>query len=104
MSNLKNKFTPGPWVYGDASENGQYIWDPKGERIVAEAYPDWDQDFEANAHLIAAAPEMYALLLKNLNEWKQYDMANDDNGATGKARIKLMKDIQKLLVKARGGK
>lgn len=58
----KTKFTPGPWTVGDASECGYYVWDPQGERIVAEAYPDYNQDFEANAALIAAAPEMLEAL------------------------------------------
>ena len=62
--NKSNKptYTSGPWEVGDDSVTGRYVYDPKGERIVAEAYPDEHQDYEANARLIAAAPEMLEAL------------------------------------------
>lgn len=43
------KHTQEPWSLGDFSTHGQYIWDKRGKRIIAETYPDEHQDFEANA-------------------------------------------------------
>lgn len=56
----KPKFTKGPWEVGADSTSGQYIVAKFDESlvIVAESYPDGNQDFEANARLIAAAPTL----------------------------------------------
>ena len=61
------KHTKGPWIVGHHSQNGQYILDKDGEEIVAETYPDDHQDFEANATLISACPEMLEALEKFQN-------------------------------------
>lgn len=51
------KYTKGPWFPGTNSDTGEYIITNNGI-IVAETYPDNHQDFTANAHLIAAAPDL----------------------------------------------
>ena len=61
------KYTPGPWTYDGIC----YIWGPKGEMIADDGIPDEQEmetirlrgvgaalPMEANAHLIAAAPEL----------------------------------------------
>jgi hypothetical protein len=84
------KFTKGPWeIFGDWAIN-----DSNG-RLIAQFEPlcddislaNTDESF-ANAHLIAAAPEMYALL-KNI----QLEHCNT---------AKLYNEIDDLLAKARG--
>jgi len=53
MSN-ETKWTPGPWVVCPAGD----IWSENLVSLVADTY----SPVEANAHLIAAAPELYEAL------------------------------------------
>ena len=63
MKPLEAKYSPGPWSVAKKSkltgavvaEDGEMVCDPTG----AGRYED---EAEANARLIASAPEMYALL------------------------------------------
>ena len=67
-------FTPGPWSVGPAHVVAQRSADNEGRRttrFVAEATlsaPYVEGEREANACLIAAAPELYSVLL-NIDEW-----------------------------------
>lgn len=57
------KFTPGPWATDPAEPH--LVWAGSDHpQVVAEAWIDWENRVptRANAALIAAAPEMYALL------------------------------------------
>lgn len=82
------KFTKGEWEFDRSIER---IVDAEGETICATG-GSWDfyKNAEANAALIAAAPEMYGILEHILSV---YEMDYDD---TNKAL--------KLLAKARGEK
>ena len=77
-----HKFTPGPWV---AVRNASY-WDVKPQErrwedpftvgdvcASAPGYPDAGLQ-EANARLIAAAPEMIDVLL----QWRNAEATSDD--------------------------
>ena len=61
-----SQHTPGPWSLRGRTIRGPHPKDPKGRtRIVANAV--WDRgtyvdEAEANAHLIAAAPELLEAL------------------------------------------
>lgn len=54
---MKNKkkslYTPGPWVLRNRTLYGAT---PSGR--IAELHSGWDETFEANARLIAAAPQL----------------------------------------------
>jgi len=58
----QRKHTPGPWVVGD---NGVRVYAPDSDTIINDpndwSFPDWDEA-EANARLIAAAPELLEVL------------------------------------------
>ena len=61
------KWTPGPWRYTKAAPSGDRGVYADGTGIFAEAFADIRRagennatEAEANAHLIAAAPDMYA--------------------------------------------
>lgn len=69
---MDTKFTPGPWTY-EIIPCGKFFCANigiEGHRKIATIWPiDWDEDYdptvfplEANAKLIASAPEMYAAL------------------------------------------
>ncbi len=60
-----SEYTPGPWQL-----DGGYLSDADGQTIVHNIEPSWvpgawanDPLATANAHLIAAAPELYEALL-----------------------------------------
>ena len=67
---METKWTPGPWRYDRT--NGSPT---TGEHMIAGAKPGYlaevrdcgSGDVRANAHLIAAAPDLYAALERTLN-------------------------------------
>lgn len=86
------KFTPGPWRRS-AFEDDWAIRGAKCDRVIARPNCNID-DASANAALIAAAPEMYALLSNILNDLEtDGSISPNDNAAN---------DIRMLLAKARG--
>lgn len=59
--------TPGPWKFDYDEAENQYRVCGEDERVIART--DWDEEKdEANAQLIAAAPDLLQALLK-LKEW-----------------------------------
>ena len=55
----ESKFTPGPWLFSSyKSGNSVIVIDGKEFDVATVNYPNRD----ANAHLIAAAPELYEAL------------------------------------------
>ena len=53
---MNTKHTPGPWE--TTRQSGiTYIWQAGTENAIAKVYADVNEDSEANARLIAAAPE-----------------------------------------------
>lgn len=85
----ETKFTKGEWKVSGASISC------KGSGYIAKALPVYmdKQERTANAHLIAAAPEMYELLELAIS-YIDGDSIEDF--------IYNYKDIKKLLAKARG--
>ena len=92
------KFTPGPW---DACERGDYAdFDGDSNVIlgndtrIAVVQNSGTAEDDANAHLIAAAPEMYAALesAQKLIEAAQPTLE----------RVKVYKKVTASLAKARG--
>ena len=63
------KFTPGPWLFSSyKSGNSVIVTDGKEFDVATVNYPNRD----ANAHLIAAAPELYEALEELLIQTRQY--------------------------------
>jgi hypothetical protein len=57
--------TPGPWVVGDDDDNGQVIVDGPSYSICRchhHCVGTIELEMRANAHLIAAAPDLLAML------------------------------------------
>ena len=52
-----SKFTQGPWIFDD-----EYIFTAYRGMMIADVMAVREKEFNANGRLIAAAPEMYALL------------------------------------------
>lgn len=115
-----SKHTPGPWNY-DSGYIDTHAVDDDGSRdyiILAEMHstfgPDnygvdqWmlpPEEYEANAHLIAVAPEMYELLERAgeiMNELESLiDNAFTNDASAQKSQW--LKDADALLAKIEGG-
>lgn len=88
----ETKFTPGPWFIDGQGIGPKSSADDQSYGITMpvayiEEY-DWPENHEANAHLIAAAPEMYAVLA-----WLN---------CRGGLGLDVHKSIEAALAKARG--
>ena len=63
---MNTKFTKGEWAIVDSTNKSLSIWASTSECITAINYDFWDEKYQdelkANAHLIAAAPDMYKAL------------------------------------------
>ena len=87
------KFTPGPWAWGNEDWSDQWFLQP-GVLIIDYdgGGPSGSDEFDAaNAHLIAAAPDLYAalyaLLKANLScDDDNIDAADAARAALAKAR------------------
>lgn len=103
-----SKFTPGPWRWMENKYRGGYSG-LCGAENIAVLFPNscndgddgdaWFEDFpsEADANLIAAAPEMYEALQTVFEEW------NDNDGFSSLDRtMKSYNAIRKALAKADG--
>ena len=88
-----NKHIPGPWHVGP-TKTGTVVYDSTGwpvtVAVVAYARNATYGTAQANAQLLAAAPEMLSGLLLSINELEQWERM-DDNG-----------DIEAVLGKLRG--
>jgi hypothetical protein len=60
----ESKWTTGPWYVGEPNDKSEHSIGIHGaDWVLAEMCDDaTDQDQDANAHLIAAAPDLYEAL------------------------------------------
>ena len=99
----ETKFTPGPWHANKPSESNGW-WEVHGKKEVCTCYIG---DVEANAELIAAAPEMYACLCKLVDWNNKYPSNKDYNNYSQIVHIgnlcnAICKEAEAILKKARG--
>jgi len=89
---MNKNHTPGPWVYYYEQIGNQHIVWSDNSRIVSLSMND---DAESNARLIAAAPDLLAVL-QDLQEsagyWSEYDVP-----------IGIVDRINAAIAKAAGG-
>lgn len=97
-----SKFTAGPWR---ADTDGYHIM--KSSRAVAAVFGvnghgQIPAETKANAHLIAAAPEMYAALRKVLG-YLDYPGNGKPPDSAGAATVEVcLEEVRDALAKARG--
>lgn len=105
------KFTPGPWKKNQGTIEGAggqqiaslYSFRYHPDIIEAGAQLKVEENEEANAHLIAAAPELYEACEDTLEAIHKWICENDEIPAVSADRfIELRQGITKLLAKARG--
>jgi len=100
---MMSKYTPGPWkmtdvrkyrdeAFFEVSSNASIFW------LAKVGAPDDDfEQAKANAHLIAAAPEMYELLKEQIECYNQMPMSD-----LNYAGIEWIRRARKVLAKAEG--
>ena len=89
---MAGQFTPGPWKMREVGDLDIAYSIDAGRNAVADVYNHADE-WEANAHLIAAAPELYRVLT---NAVAQYDAIK------GGPIIGALEAARSILAKARG--
>jgi len=88
---MSAKFTPGPWVA--ERRNGYHDVVPEEGDVVARVHDVMDGDGGfSNAALIAAAPDLYAVLLEHL-AWYQGRYVDEED---------IVRRTRAALAKARG--
>lgn len=77
------KFTKGQWYV--EKESGMVV-STHDKTEICEYHPTGDYEFEANANLIAAAPEMYAMLETAVGMFSGTEFASRAEKLLAKAR------------------
>lgn len=98
-SNPKTQFTPGPWL---SDEDGAWIrqgTDGVWVAFTCEQLGSFGRVQKANAHIIAAAPEMYEALSKACAAWDEYDA---DNSVGVDELWDAFSDVRAAIAKAEG--
>ena len=105
MSN-ETKFTPGPWSLdnNDVRDEAQAVLRDATGCIVADAFTmDRTGECEANAHLIAAAPELYEALEDCMTALEPYDDAKPRDWKSDRENLRrVYQSARFALAKARG--
>lgn len=96
------KFTKGPWVKVKRRYDSAFAVESDNTGFgVCTTVLNEDTD-AANAHLIAAAPEMYAMLEKAMAEIDWLDeFIHSERGVGKREEPEMVAEIKKLLAKAR---
>lgn len=102
------KHTPGPWRGGTMVDHTPSVY--AGDRRICDVNGVSNggrtslstPEGRANKKLIAAAPDLLAALQLLMNEFHQYDHANDEGSLTEKARRHCIK-VARAAIKRAGG-
>lgn len=100
--------TPGPWAVRKVAHNGtMFVEGGKDSYAVAQVHLgapdaiDGKGTGEANAHLIAAAPELLAALKRVRSQYVAF--LQETSLVKDKFHARLLSDIEDVLEKAEGG-
>lgn len=91
---MSAQHTPGPWLYAQEGVNSFGIVKPDGHSVVhlvALSNSTAARDLEANARLIAAAPELLAALELMLKQFTKTPSTLKDSEARCKAHAAIAK-------------
>lgn len=81
------KFTPGPW-HSENTDDGKTALIYQGKERIADVDLDHNQDGEANAKLIAAAPDLYAACKEFIRKVETGEARSTESYVQMKAAIK----------------
>lgn len=98
-----SEFTKGEWLIVDSTGQSLSVWASESECITTINYNFHDKEYQnelkANAHLIASAPDMYAMIKEVADMQKQWYGYGVD---THMKLADMAKKMETLLKKARG--
>ncbi len=95
-------FTPGPWGY---TESSGYVWgaDEDTKICMISFIPKQRDAMDANAHLIAAAPEMLEIIQALYNWYELSDAGPHAGSLLFEDDITLQAHLAAAIHKAKGG-
>ena len=103
---MELKITKGEWTIVDSTDKSLSVWASESECITTINYDFWDPKYQdelkANAHLIAAAPDMYKALERVKQGHLNLCELNIVPDRYQKDAYKIVNEIDELLKKARG--
>jgi hypothetical protein len=96
---MKTAHTPGPWIVESVENKGQSTIVDNNDHLVAEVYSDSCNQLEedANARLIAAAPDMLNVLKRVKIIWDREGI-----GSSERESEPLYRDLCTAIAKANG--
>ena len=109
---MEAKHTPGPWKLNADEDTGMNdsgcILDSVGHVIVTDIYGTFKNgrttgEAEANARLIAAAPDLLAQLQRTLIDLEDFCSDEPEFEWSQDAGNKMIREIEQAIAKARGG-
>ena len=97
----EQKHTPGPWESGNGTTS---IYGSDGKEVARRIWhgPQDDERSLANARLIAAAPELLALLNRIVSESVRVEY-EEDGPACAEMAYSLIDEVRAAIAKATGG-
>lgn len=109
MTDRKTSFAPGPWTinpqYNHEHDCGWRIEAKSGPPVAIACYRGGTGPAKANAYLVAAAPDLYAALEREMLhlEEEYLDLLADiqEGGGPHTARLKEIDDCRQALAKAK---
>ena len=99
---MNTKHTPGPWIYEASTRTIRAV--PANYWLASMDSFDGAVNHEANARLIAAAPELLEALIDTLGMLDHYQSGRADNwdGSTKGQALSTIRDARAAIAKATG--
>lgn len=101
---MSSKHTPGPWAYQEDSDVYTHIVRGPGNRFICQLAQTTSAEIEANARLIAAAPELLDALIEAVAcGMVPISSAKDGGASTHSRQVRCADMIRAAIAKATGG-
>lgn len=100
---MSSKHTPGPWTYQEDSDAYTHIVRGPNNRFICQLNQSTSAEIEANARLIATAPELLDALIEAVDcGMVPISSAKDGGASTHSRQVRCADMIRAALAKAAG--
>ncbi len=96
---MSAQHTPGPWIDQPGTTSGRVVIAPEQGKVKRNVASCGGPNRDANARLIAAAPDLLAALIAMRERWELY---SGGIGHAGQTDDRLMRQADAAIAKARG--